>query len=69
LAKHHNSGKQYSVNRLTLYNLTGQILRQESISARQEIRLERRNLPPGVYILELSMDQQTVFKEKVVISQ
>jgi len=61
--------KQFSVNLLTLYNLTGQILRQEPISAGQEIKLERRNLPPGVYVLELSLDQQTVFKEKVVISR
>ncbi|MGM0613789.1 MAG: T9SS type A sorting domain-containing protein, partial [Bacteroidota bacterium] len=53
--------------RLRLLTTTGQLIEQRQYENRQEIRYERNDLSPGMYLLELKTDEKPAVTKKLLV--
>ena len=52
--------------RMSVIGINGSIIRRETINSRQDLRFEKGNLKPGIYILRLESDQGMVSKRIII---
>ncbi|MCF8218969.1 MAG: T9SS type A sorting domain-containing protein [Bacteroidales bacterium] len=60
-------GKTHKNIRLRLLTTTGQLIEQRQYENRQEIRYERNDLSPGLYLLELKTADQSAVTKKLLV--
>ena len=53
---------------MTIYNTIGKVMKEIKNISGQEIRIQRDNLPVGVYFIRLEEANQFITQDKVIIT-